>query len=214
MLSDKLKSTKITKPRKPGDVNKSYSDSQKLEAVKLWLTTGNLVATAAALNIKFPTIRQWRYSNWWSELAEQIRTEGSFKMTHKLKQAAEKALEVTVDRLENGDWIYDQKSGELRRKPVSLRDANTATSMLLDKAMKIEQRPHDEAAQHKVQDRLEALAKAFGEFASKARRVEVIDAVQIRAADEVDVCEQTEDSEEMGEAYEVYQITSQESTEG
>ncbi|MPM79470.1 hypothetical protein SDC9_126504 [bioreactor metagenome] len=85
--------------------------------------------------------------------------------------------------------------------------------MLLDKAMKIEQRPHDEAAQHKVQDRLEALAKAFGEFASKARRVEVIDAVQIRAADEVDVCEQTEDGEEVSEAYEVYQITSQESTE-
>lgn len=163
MLTDtKNKDRKITKHRKPREW---YSDSQKVEAVKLWLMTGNLTQTAATLDIPLYTIREWRFTNWWAELVSDMRTEGSFTLSNKLKQAAEKALEVSMDRLENGNWVFDQKNGQLLRKPVNLQDAVNMTNSFLDRQQQLEKRPVEEANNQKVQDRLVALAEAFARFA-------------------------------------------------
>lgn len=176
MLSDKLQNVKSPPRRKANDeVKRWYSDAQKIEAVKLWLVTGNLVVTGASLNIPLPTLKQWRYSKWWDEIVSEIRTEGTLQLSNRLKSVAEKAIGVTMDRLENGDWIMNQKTGNLERKPVALRDAYQVAAGLLDRHMELDRRPQEEAQQQKVQDRLEALAKAFEKFAGKQPKLEVID---------------------------------------
>lgn len=178
MLSDKLKTRKSPKKTPLGDRNRRwYTDSEKLEAVKLWLVTGNLQATAASLGIAHPTMQQWRYSKWWDELASEIRSESTLQLSNKLKRIAEKALDITFDRLEHGDWFYDQKTGEVRRKPVVLRDAAQVANGFLDRHMTLDQKPVEEKAQQQVQDRLNALAEAFAKMANKTKKVEVIDAI-------------------------------------
>ena len=178
MLSDKLQHVKSPKKQKKEDgVRRWYSDSEKFEAVKLWLITGNMPVVAAALNIPLPTLKQWRYSKWWDEVVSELRSESSIKLSSKLREIASKALDITMDRLENGDFVYNQKTGEIIRKPVVMRDAVQVANSLLDKQLKIDSKPMEEAAQQKVQERLGSLAEAFSKLAKKTHSVEVIDAI-------------------------------------
>jgi hypothetical protein len=181
MLSDKLKHVKSPKRRAPTALKARYSDHQKLEAVKLWLVTGNLRVVSASLEINYKTLQEWRYSNWWAEMASDIKSEGHLQLSNKLKNIAEKALDITLDRLDNGDFIYDQKTGEIVRKPVAMKDAHVVATSLLDRSLKLQDSPMDEVEKHKVQDTLSALAAAFEQFARKTRKdvidVEVKDAV-------------------------------------
>ena len=173
MLSDKV-SHRIahrTKSKSKG----WYSDLHKLEAIKLYLVTGNLTQTAAALNSPHPTITLGKQSKWWKETSEEIRKEGTIQLSQKLKQIAAKALDITVDRLENGDHQYDPKTGEMIRKPVSMRDAHKVSIDLLNKHLELEDKPVMEEAQKATQDRLEALAQTFAGFAKKVKKIEVMD---------------------------------------
>jgi hypothetical protein len=136
---------------------------------------GNLPTVAASLGIPFDTVKTWRYSRWWNELVNELRTENAIKLSNRLKKIAEKALDVTLDRLENGDWIYDQKTGEMKRKPVVMRDAMNVAAGLLDRQAKLDDKPQDEAAKQQIQDRLTALADAFAKMANKTRVLEVTD---------------------------------------
>lgn len=177
MLTDspRLKAKRLRKERPKLAVRHWHSDSVKIEAVKLWLVVGNLTVVAASLNLPYPTVRQWRYTKWWEELVQEIRTEKTLQLSNKLKTIAEKALDLTLDRLENGDWIYDQKSGQLRRKPVVMRDAMQVANSYLDRHSKLDEKPHQEEAQQQVQDRLLALAEAFTKMAAKTRKIDVLE---------------------------------------
>jgi hypothetical protein len=179
MLSDSENLKKLPSPKKKKKSEKStrhwYSDAEKLEAVKLWMVVGNLPTVAASLGIPFDTVKTWRYSKWWNELVTELRTENTIKLSNRLKKIAEKALDVTMDRLENGDWIYDQKTGEMKRKPVVMRDAMNVAAGLLDRQAKLDDKPQDEAAKQQIQDRLTALADAFAKMANKTRVLEVTD---------------------------------------
>jgi hypothetical protein len=162
--------------RSASNKNGRWTDSQKLDAAKLYLITGSPSATAAALNIPLDTIKYWRYSNWWKKLLEDLRSENQIQLSAKLKKIAEKSLDITLERLENGDFQYDPKSGELIRKPVLMRDAHRVAADLLDRHLDLEKRPFEEEAQKATQDRLEALAKTFADFTKKVRKIEVMDA--------------------------------------
>jgi hypothetical protein len=183
VLSDKRPDRKSPKPRKVTDERKYYSDSQKLEAVKTWLILGNLRQTAAALNIKQVTLDSWRYSDWWDPLVAEIRAENSIKLSQKLKKIYERALDVSMDRLENGDWIYDQKTGEMRRKPVALKDAHKVAVELIKEAQVAERKPIDEANQNKTTAILQDLASKFAEFAKQRKPVEVTDVIYMDQTD-------------------------------
>lgn len=176
MLSDKLKKNKSPKKRNPIP-NAWYPDSQKMEALKLWLITGNLRAVSASLNIPYPTLQVWRYSEWWKEMATEIKTEGQIVLSNKLKAVAERAMEVTLDRLEHGDWLLNQKTGVMERKPVVMRDAHRVAESFIDRAVRLETKPIEEEHNKKVEDRLAQLAASFASFARKTTKVEVIDAV-------------------------------------
>jgi hypothetical protein len=172
MLSDKAKHYKAPKKKTEGSW---YPDNVKIEACKLWLITGNLRGTAAAMKIPYPTLQTWRYSSWWNELASDIKTEGQIELSNKLKKIAERALEVTLDRLDHGDWILNQKTGVMERKPVVMRDAHRVAESLIDRAVKLEAKPLEEAHNKMVEDRLAQLAASFAAFTKKTSKVEVID---------------------------------------
>ena len=176
MITDSPKAKAWKSPKRRGSLARTnYSDNQKLEAVKLWLVTGNLTQTAAALNINLATAKVWKASKWWNEIAQEIRNEGRIALSNRLKTIASKALDVTLDRLENGDFQYDPKTGEMIRKPVLMRDANRVANDLIKAQMDLDQKPADDEAQKQTQDRLQALAETFAGFAKKVKKIEVLD---------------------------------------
>ena len=177
MLSDKKKERPSPKARSIAKKGYAYSDSQKLEAVKLWLVTGNLVTTAAALNIPTVTVKSWRYSDWWDELVKDIKAENSIVLSNRLKHIVDKSHDLLMDRLEKGDYIYDQKKGELIRKPLVARDINIIAKDSLDRHLLLEKKPMQEEVNIKIQERLAQLGEAFEKLAKNKRPIEVIDVI-------------------------------------
>lgn len=133
--------------------------------------------TAAALNIPFPTVRSWRYAEWWTKISDELRTEDQIQLSNKLKGIAEKSLEIMADRLQNGDYIFNRFTGEMERKPVSLRDTTQAFNSIQDRKMKLDERPKDQVENKQVMDRLSALAQKFEEIANKRQPIQVTDVV-------------------------------------
>jgi hypothetical protein len=177
MLSDysKLKDRKI-RNRKKTAVGKWYSDNQKLEAAKLWMVTGNLVHVAAALNLPYKTIEKWRYSEWWKDIVSELKTEENLQLSSKLKTIAQKSLSQMEDRVNNGDYILDRNTGEVVRKPVSLRDLTQTFNSVHDRAVRVENGPANQK-EELVVDRLQALAHKFEEIANKKQPLQVTDVV-------------------------------------
>jgi hypothetical protein len=151
----------------------TYTENQKLEAVKLWLVVGNLPTTAAALKIPYDTLKTWRYMDWWEKLAVEIKSEGRIELSAKLKKIAEKALDATLDRIENGDWQMSP-TGELVRRPVAAAIVSKIATDAISKVEELEKTPETTSLQS-VNDRLKSLALNFESFSKKVRKIEVLD---------------------------------------
>jgi hypothetical protein len=175
LLSDSSRTRQISSPKKRNTGAGWYPDSVKTDALKLWLICGNMRQVSASMNIPYDTLSVWKGSKWWSELSQDIRTEGHLALSHKMQKIADKAMDVTLDRLENGDAVLDQKTGEIKHKPVSMRDAHQVAVSFQDRALKLQHNPQDEAHQATVSDRLAQLADAFSKMAGKTKKIEVLD---------------------------------------
>ena len=168
LLSDspKMKPMRLKKGHPAGAVtNKFYSDRQKIEAVTTYLMLGgNASLTAKTLAIPYPTVLTWTQSNWWNDLVHQVQKEEKLQLSARLKKIVEKSWEVVGDRLEKGDWIFNNKTGEILRKPVSMKDAAKVavdSAVLRDRLSLNEQISLDSQA---IEDKLTKLAKAFSDL--------------------------------------------------
>lgn len=180
MLSDnksKAKKKSPVKKKDPGVGTGHYSDAQKMDLVKSFLVTGNLMASAASLNIPYVTAKHWKKSEWWQELTSDLKTEDRVVLSDKLKKIVNKSLAITEDRLENGDFIYDQKTGEMIRKPVSMKDAHKVTVDLIDRRQVLEDKPVEATSVESVAAKLDAIAEKFKLISSSKPVVNVTDVI-------------------------------------
>lgn len=175
----------------------TYTENQKLDALKLWLVVGNLHQVARDLKIPLDTLKGWRYSKWWADLSVEIKSEGRLELSAKLRKVAEKALGETLDRLENGE-IRISPTGEQQKIPVSAAVAAKIATDFLQKSTELERVQDNESVQT-INDRLKLLADNFERFSRKVRRIEVEDAVQVESSGEMDVLSEAQDGEEVGE---------------
>lgn len=162
MISDSESTRVRTRPiRAVGAEGKWWSDTQKIEAVKTFLMTGNVAMTSRILKIPEPTMRLWTKSTWWAEIVDDLRSQDELILSQRLKKIVEKTFDVVEDRLEFGDYVYDQKSGEMRRKPVSLKDAHKVGLELDNKRDLIMNRQAPRASEEQIDDKLNKLAAKF-----------------------------------------------------
>lgn len=198
MLSDGsvFKELKSSKNRAVGATMKRWSDRQKIEACTTYfMLGGNLSLTSEKLKIPYDTLKTWKKADWWKELEDDIRREERLTLSTKLRNLMDASLVLVQDRLENGDWIYDQKEGELRRKPVSMKDAGKLAMDAANLRAKMNiQENHTVAAEH-IEDRLGKLAKAFADLANgkKLETGPVEDVEYIEKEDNEDVQEMPSD---------------------
>lgn len=175
MLTDKQRLKPVERVRRQKGKKGWYGDSQKIEAVQMYLMIGSMPPVAAALKIDLNTLNKWRYTEWWRELTAQIKQEGRVQLNGRLQKIVSKSLDVIEDRLENGDFQYDPKTGEMVRKPINARDALRIGSDFIDKSVKLDSVTREEQNEQAVEDRLKTLADAFASFANKTKRIEVVD---------------------------------------
>lgn len=166
----------VDKDRKKHGLYDRYSTKQKYECVVLYKMVGNIAVISKQMGIPEHTIYNWRTLDWWKEIEEQIRTESRSKLGKNLQNLVDKAYATVEDRLDNGDYVYDQKLGKLVRKPVN---ANVAAGILkdsIDKTFlleKLQKEEKKEINQEKITETLLKVAKEFEKFA-KTKTVEAI----------------------------------------
>ena len=144
---------------------KWWSESQKLEAATTYLALGNGAQTAAVLDIPLATFNRWRYTDWFKKMVDDLKAEDNLKLNARLTKLVSKALDVTEDRLDKGNYQYDPKTSDLIRVPVSMKDAAKVANDMLERRDVIEAKPQQEQIEKTVDDRLAKLAEQFRAFA-------------------------------------------------
>lgn len=181
MISDDQTMSERRLPRRAVSADgKWWSDAQKLETVKTFLMTGNLAMTARILKIPDDTVRRWVKTTWWTEIVDDLRTQDELLLSTRLQKIVSKTLDVVEDRLEHGDYVYDQKSGAMRRKPVALRDAHKVGLDLDNKRELILSRQAPRASEEQIDDKLLKLAKSFADIVN-GRKTDNEQAVDVEA---------------------------------
>jgi hypothetical protein len=109
----------------------------------------------------------WKTSAWWKELVDELKLQEKIELSAKMKAIVDAAHQVVANRLEHGDAVLNQKTGEIVYKPVPMKDAHRVAVDLLNQREvldKVNKTPDV------VEDgnKLEKLAEKFAEFATKS----------------------------------------------
>lgn len=155
---------KKDKPNQPGH----WSEKKKMEVLTTYLAVGTLSMTSAMCNVPIETMRVWKRSEWWKKAVDELQDEDNVQLSSKLDKVLEKSLAAVEDRLENGECMYDPRTGKIKRIPPKLRDVHKISTDLIDKKQLLK-KVHKQAEQPKqvTADHLVELAKAFASFANK-----------------------------------------------
>lgn len=143
-----------------------WSEKKKTEALAFWMANGSLAETSRHCQVPLPTLTKWRASDWWKDRVRTIQNEDYDKLDVKLSKALDKALDQVMDRIENGDHIYDPRTGKVRQIPAKLRDLNTAFSGIMDKRQLVRKQPTKIVEQQTTAVALQNLADQFASFVS------------------------------------------------
>jgi hypothetical protein len=142
-----------------------------------------MVMVSAALKIKLPTLKLWKSSEWWKEIEQELRIQEDLQLSQRLQKIVSKSLDVVEDRLDNGDFVYDQKSGKLKRRPVAMKDAHKVVMDMQERREVLVDRhiQNESISTDKIEKTLEGLAAEFARIAKKVtadpKHLEVTDVV-------------------------------------
>lgn len=141
-----------------------WSEKKRLEVLTLYVATGSLTLAAQQANVPYETAKSWSNKDWWKEKVKEIQNEEYDKMDAKLSKVLDSALEKVMDRIENGEYIYDPKTGKTKLMPAKLRDLNVAFNSLMDKRQLIRKQPTKIVEQSSTAAQLQNLADQFAQF--------------------------------------------------
>lgn len=148
--------------------HQNYPEATKLLALKTYMATGSYRTAGIVANVPSEVLNSWRNCVWWMEGKDAIEHEEDVVITNKMKTMVDLAMAATQDRLENGEWVMDNKNGELKRKPVAIKDSHKVGMDLLKTRREIRNAPsRNSANQEGTEDKLIRLAERFAEIAQK-----------------------------------------------
>lgn len=148
-----------------------FSMDRKVEACTLYAVYGNVEEVEKITKIPANHIRAWKQESWWIDLTRQIYVEQNENLGANINKILDKTLVHLSDRLENGDYLYDQKTGDFKRKPVDTK----VLTMLFDN-LAVQRRlnrgePTSISKAIGVDERLKTLQDQFEKF-SKSKEIE------------------------------------------
>ena len=147
--------------------NMKWSEKQRMDAVNSYLLLGNLALTSRILDIPEATLRQWKSLQWWKDAVLEIKTSEKMQLSARVKKLVDASLTVVEDRLMNGDFQFDQKTGAVVRKPVNMKDAHKVAVDMADKHEALERAEEVVTQEENVDDQLLRLAEKFADMATK-----------------------------------------------
>lgn len=145
-----------------------WPEGKKVEVVTTYLACGSLRMAGSICGVPYATCKHWKLQPWFKDLVASIQDDDNRQLDAKLSKIVDKTLTVIQDRLTDGDYILDSKSGSIKRVPVKMRDAKSVMTELFDKRQLIRKQPTKITEQQTVDKRLETLAARFEKFAGSS----------------------------------------------
>jgi transposase-like protein len=181
IFKERLKKISARNLKVPHRKFTNWPIEKKIEVVSQYLVLGNMKMVAATTGVQHDLIRQWKGQPWWKELEAEIRQTQNIELDTKLSRIVDKSLDAVLDRVENGDFIYDQKTGQIKRKPVNLRDVARVSVDMVSKRELLRggQADRNEGTQISVAEQLKMLATEF----SKWQKQQAIDTPMVEVVD-------------------------------
>lgn len=121
-------------PRAKSGQPRTYTEEDREIAVVAWVDRGSYRKAEEATGIPYPTIAGWhkQYPEWWERKAEEHRQLKEPEQQALLMEMRTSAAREVLERLEHGDMRLTAK-GELKRVPVTAKDAATIYGICTDK---------------------------------------------------------------------------------
>lgn len=170
-----VKATRKTTAHTPGN----WADKKKHEALAFWVANGSLLETSKHCGVPYDTLKNWKAQDWWKDQVRDIQNEDYDKLDVRLSKALDKALDEVMDRLENGEDIYDPKTGKIKKMPAKLRDVNHAFNSIMDKRQLVRKQPTKIVEQQNTAVQLQNLAEQFAKFVTNKTKEETIKDIQV-----------------------------------
>lgn len=151
--------------------NTNWSMEKKIEVVSQYLILGNMRIVAATTGVGYDLIRTWKLQPWWKDLEREIRQTQNIEMDSKLSKIVDNSLDAVLDRVSNGDFFYDQKTGKIKRKPVALRDVARVSVDMISKRelLRGNATERKETTQVPIAEQLKMLAAEFAKWQKVAK---------------------------------------------
>lgn len=148
-----------------------YNLEQKTDACALYCVYGDVDQVSEMTGIPPKAIREWKDEPWWAEIQRKVFVEQNEKLVGRINGVLDKSLEHLVDRIDNGDYLWDVRKSKLVRKPVDTKVLANVVNTLVTRRQLIRGEPTSISANIGVDDRLKLLAAQFEKFAN-AKEVE------------------------------------------
>lgn len=149
-----------------------FNLQQKTDACALYCVYGSLDEVSSITSIPKRHLETWQKEPWWAEIQKRVYVEQNQKLASRITVVLDKSLDHVMDRLEHGDYLYDVKRGELKRKPVDLKVLGNLLDSLITRRQLLRGEPTQISSQTTVDDRLKQLAEQFARF-SNAKEITV-----------------------------------------
>lgn len=116
----------------------SWPEQKKLEVLQSYILLGNLKRSAALNGVPEITAKHWKVSKWWKETEDELRRGSKLELSSKLTDLVNSAMVVLADRLKDGDFVFNPRTGAFIRKPVSAEHANKIVTQLIDRSLAVD----------------------------------------------------------------------------
>lgn len=173
-----------------------WSQKERLQAVSAYVLLGKVTLVSATTGVPEDTLRKWKMADWWKEAEDEIRRSNKIELSGKLSNIVNATLLQLEDRVANGDFFFNPRTGKWDRKPISASQASKITSDMIDKTLILEKNATQESiTEEGLDSRLKKLRDEMIRFA-KAKTIEgeVLHVQEIPSESERDVLEPVQEA--------------------
>lgn len=101
------------------ELGRNYTAEEKIEVCQYWMSGLASRAIEPYVNIPAATIRYWMQQPWWKELLKELRKAKNEELDNKLSRIIDKSADALIDRIENGNFKVNPRTGDLERIPLT-----------------------------------------------------------------------------------------------
>lgn len=150
-----------------------YTPEEKVQAVMAYVLSGK--ASYASRNLKkynglhIPerTIRNWRQNAlWWEDVYAECKKQKQEELDGAFTSFLHQTIEQISERISNGDTIYDRKTGEFIKVPMTGRDMAVTLGIIFEKRQLLRGDPTSRVEKTSEAERLNKLETNFKKFAN------------------------------------------------